>query len=72
MEDKGEESEGQEIPALLQIGRKDAITQEQKATLRRAYAQNLKRLSWDRNLFFIWVCIANQPITPLGVYDKSY
>ncbi|KAK4156661.1 hypothetical protein C8A00DRAFT_40876 [Chaetomidium leptoderma] len=55
LEDKGEESEGQEIPALLQIGRKDAITREQQATLRRAHAQNLKKLSWDRNLFFIWI-----------------
>lgn len=55
-EDKAEDSEDQEIPALLQIGRKDAITQEQQATLRRAHAQNLKKLSWDRNLFFIWVC----------------
>ncbi len=67
VEDKGEESEGQEIPVLLQIGRKDSITQEQKATLRRIYARNLERLSWDRYLFFIWVCIANEPITPLGV-----
>jgi hypothetical protein len=56
VEDRDEDSEGQEIPALLQIGRKDAITREQQATLRRAHAQNLKKLSWDRNLFFIWVC----------------
>jgi hypothetical protein len=56
VEDGDEDSEGQEIPALLQIGRKDAITREQQATLRRAHAQNLKKLSWDRNLFFIWVC----------------
>ncbi|KAK4135581.1 hypothetical protein BT67DRAFT_376651 [Trichocladium antarcticum] len=50
-----EESEGQAIPALLQIGRKSAITREQQVTLRRAHAQNLKKLSWDRNLFFIWI-----------------
>ncbi|KAK4240300.1 hypothetical protein C8A03DRAFT_13352 [Achaetomium macrosporum] len=54
-EDKSEDSEGQEIPALLQIGRKDAITHEQQATLRRAHAQKMKKLSWDRNLFFIWI-----------------
>ncbi|SPQ27338.1 d3e38138-6a7e-4439-8f77-74354d859fd1 [Thermothielavioides terrestris] len=53
--DKAEDSEGQEIPALLQIGRKDAITREQQATLRRAHAHNLKKLTWDRNLFFIWI-----------------
>lgn len=61
-EDKDEDSEGQEIPALLQIGRKDAITREQQATLRRAHAQNLKKLSWDRNLFFIWVCSMSAPL----------
>ncbi|KAL2264042.1 hypothetical protein VTK26DRAFT_3080 [Humicola hyalothermophila] len=53
-----EESDGQqqqELPALLQIGRKSAITREQQVTLRRAHAENLKKLSWDRNLFFIWI-----------------
>ncbi|KAK3304558.1 uncharacterized protein B0T15DRAFT_495011 [Chaetomium strumarium] len=54
-EDKSDDSEGQEIPALLQIGRKDAITREQQATLRRAHAQKMKKLSGDRNLFFIWI-----------------
>jgi hypothetical protein len=65
-EDRGDESEGsQEIPALLQIGRKDAITQEQQATLRRAHAQKMKKLSWDRNLFFIWVCFLSPFLFPL-------
>jgi hypothetical protein len=50
------EEEEEELPALLQIGRKSAITREQQVTLRRAHAENLKKLSWDRNLFFIWVC----------------
>lgn len=50
-----EEPTAQELPTLLQIGRKDAITREQQATLRRAHAANLKKHSWDRNLFFVWV-----------------
>ncbi|EOO00009.1 putative ankyrin repeat protein [Phaeoacremonium minimum UCRPA7] len=44
----------QQLPKLLQIGRKNAITKEQQDNLRRAHAENLKRLSRDRNLFFIW------------------
>ena len=44
-----------DLPALLQIGRKNAITKEQQENLRRAHAEKLKRLSRDRNLFFIWV-----------------
>lgn len=51
-----EDAGPKELPALLQIGRKSAITREQQATLRRAHAENLRRQSWDRNLFFIWVC----------------
>lgn len=43
------------LPTLLQIGRKNAITKEQQENLRRAHAEKLKRLSRDRNLFFIWV-----------------
>lgn len=45
----------QQLPKLLQIGRKNAITKEQQDNLRRAHAENLKRLSRDRNLFFIWI-----------------
>ncbi|OIW27538.1 hypothetical protein CONLIGDRAFT_579204 [Coniochaeta ligniaria NRRL 30616] len=43
------------LPALLQIGRKNAITKEQQENLQRARAEQLKRLSRDRNLFFIWI-----------------
>ncbi|KAK3946158.1 ankyrin repeat protein [Diplogelasinospora grovesii] len=45
----------QNLPRLLQIGRKNAITREQQDNLRRAHAEKLKRLSRDRNLFFIWI-----------------
>jgi hypothetical protein len=61
-EDKSDDSEGQEIPTLLKIGRKDAITREQQVTLRRAHAQKMKKLSWDRNLFVIWVRYHNHPV----------
>jgi len=43
------------LPELLQLGRKNYITDEQRENLRRAHAEKLKRLSRDRNLFFIWV-----------------
>jgi hypothetical protein len=46
------------LPVLLQIGRKSAITKEQQENLRRARAEKLKRISRDRNLFFIWVSAA--------------
>lgn len=44
-----------QLPKLLQIGRKNNITKEQQDNLRQAHAQNLKKLSRDRHLFFIWV-----------------
>jgi hypothetical protein len=44
-----------QLPALLQIGRKNAITKEQQENLQRARAEQLKRLSRDQNLFFVWV-----------------
>ncbi|KAJ9133624.1 Ankyrin repeat protein [Coniochaeta hoffmannii] len=43
------------LPALLQIGRKNAITKEQQENLQRARAEKLKRVSRDRNLFFFWI-----------------
>jgi hypothetical protein len=46
----------QKLPALLQIGRKNAITKEQQENLRRAHAAKLKRISRDKNLFIFWVC----------------
>ena len=44
-----------EIPRILKIGRKNAITREQQEQFLRAREEKLKRLSNDRNLFFIWV-----------------
>jgi hypothetical protein len=46
---------GTTLPELLQIGRKNNITREQRENLRRAHAVRVKRLSRDKNLFFIWV-----------------
>ncbi len=51
----------QKLPALLQIGRKNAVTKEQQENLRRAHAEKLKRLRADRNLFFIWVSLIERP-----------
>jgi hypothetical protein len=50
-----EPSQPYKAPALLQIGRKNAITKEQQENLQRARAEKLKTLSRDRTLFFIWV-----------------
>lgn len=50
------------LPALIQIGRKNAVTKEQKEALQRAHAEKLKRLRADRNLFFIWVRLYCLPI----------
>lgn len=44
-----------QLPKLLQIGRKNNITKEQQDNLRQAHAENMKNLSRDRHLFFIWV-----------------
>jgi hypothetical protein len=38
------------------IGQMHTITREQQDQLRLAHAEKVKRLSRDRNLFFIWVC----------------
>ncbi|KAL8397816.1 hypothetical protein RB594_004501 [Gaeumannomyces avenae] len=45
----------QQLPELLQIGRKNAITKEQQDNLRRAHAEKRKGLRSDRNLFMIWI-----------------
>jgi hypothetical protein len=50
-----EPSQPYKAPALLQIGRKNAITKEQQENLQRARAEKLKTLSRDRTLFFIWI-----------------
>ncbi|PON22846.1 hypothetical protein TGAM01_v208326 [Trichoderma gamsii] len=44
-----------EIPEILEIGRKHAITKEQQENFLRAREQKLKKISNDRNLFFIWI-----------------
>ncbi|KAJ2992087.1 hypothetical protein NUW58_g2291 [Xylaria curta] len=47
----------EEVPALLQIGRKHLITKEQQETLQRAHAQRLKAGSSDKMLWFVWIPI---------------
>ncbi|GAP90089.1 putative ankyrin repeat protein [Rosellinia necatrix] len=54
---KTEASRTQEVPALLQIGRKHHITKEQQETLQRAHAQSLKTGSRDKMLWFVWIPI---------------
>lgn len=44
-----------EVPSVLKIGRKNAITREQQEQFLRAREEKLKRLGNDRNLFFIWI-----------------
>lgn len=44
-----------QLPSVLKIGRKNEITKEQQDNFLRAREQKLKRLSSDRNLFFVWV-----------------
>lgn len=44
-----------EDSGMLTIGRKNAITREQREQFLRAKDEKLKGLSNDRNLFFIWV-----------------
>ncbi|KAI8947312.1 hypothetical protein F4801DRAFT_517595 [Xylaria longipes] len=50
-----EASQSQEVPTLLQIGRKHLITKEQQETLQRAHAQRLKAGSSDKMLWFVWI-----------------
>lgn len=45
----------EEVPSVLKIGRKNAITKEQQDQFLRAREQKLKRLSNDRKLFFVWI-----------------
>ncbi|TQV97654.1 membrane-tethered transcription factor [Cordyceps javanica] len=44
-----------DVPSVLKIGRKNAITKEQQDQFLRAREQKLKRLSNDRKLFFVWI-----------------
>ncbi|KAI0539133.1 hypothetical protein GGR58DRAFT_256844 [Xylaria digitata] len=56
-QDVAEASQTQEVPALLQLGRKHLITKEQQETLQRAHAQRLKAGSSDKMLWFVWIPI---------------
>lgn len=49
------EEESPELPVMLEIGRKNAITKEQQENLRRAHSVKKKELSRDRNLYLIWI-----------------
>ncbi|KAI6267349.1 hypothetical protein MCOR28_010259 [Pyricularia oryzae] len=53
--DSDEDQQPEQLPALLQIGRKNTITKEQQDNLRRAHAEKRKGLRSDRNLFMIWI-----------------
>ena len=55
------------LPALLQIGRRHAITQEQRANLQQLRSEKLVRWSKDRKLFFIWVGFLFSPLFPYSV-----
>ncbi|KAK8107692.1 Ankyrin repeat protein [Apiospora kogelbergensis] len=50
-----ESSKTRQVPHLLQIGRKNAITKEQQEDLQRAHAERLKTGSSDKMLWFVWV-----------------
>ncbi|KAI3327590.1 hypothetical protein HD806DRAFT_519651 [Xylariaceae sp. AK1471] len=56
-QDSAETSQAEEVPPLLQIGRKHLITKEQQETLQRAHAQRLKAGSSDKMLWFVWIPI---------------
>ncbi|KAJ8132887.1 hypothetical protein O1611_g742 [Lasiodiplodia mahajangana] len=56
-QDPPDASQTEEVPALLQIGRKHFITKEQQETLQRAHAQRLKAGSSDKMLWFVWIPI---------------
>ncbi|KAH7413304.1 hypothetical protein BKA64DRAFT_692403 [Cadophora sp. MPI-SDFR-AT-0126] len=40
---------------IVRIGQKNVVTREQQDQLRAKHAERVKRLSRDRNLFFIWI-----------------
>lgn len=64
---------GRPSPDVLQIGRKNAITKEQQQLFLRAHERKLKKLSSDRNLFFIWVrCVAIPPLPPNLSHTPSF
>jgi hypothetical protein len=49
------DNQASEVPSVLKIGRKNAITKEQQEQFLRAHELRRKRITKDRNLFFIWV-----------------
>ncbi|KAH9217213.1 hypothetical protein DL95DRAFT_295711 [Leptodontidium sp. 2 PMI_412] len=61
MFDQSESSTMAEIRAMkletVRIGQKHVVTREQQDQLRAKHAEKVKRLSRDRNLFFIWIPI---------------
>ena len=54
-EASGSGSGSREVPELLHVGRKKAITREQQENLQRAHAASLKTGSRDKMLWFFWV-----------------
>ncbi|KAK7921062.1 hypothetical protein PG985_009084 [Apiospora marii] len=54
-ESTAESSKTRQVPHLLQIGRKNAITKEQQEDLQRAHAERLKTGSSDKMLWFVWL-----------------
>ncbi|RYP33526.1 hypothetical protein DL766_003446 [Monosporascus sp. MC13-8B] len=50
-----EMADSNEVPELLHVGRKKAITREQQENLQRAHAASLKTGSSDKMLWFFWV-----------------
>lgn len=44
-----------QLPTLLQLGRRHAITEEQKKNLQQLHAEKFTRVSKDRKLFLIWL-----------------
>ncbi|KAK4644630.1 SPT3 Dosage dependent suppressor of Ty-induced promoter mutations-like protein [Podospora bellae-mahoneyi] len=52
---EAEEQFSDEDAAFIEIGPKNAITEAQRERILRARAERMKRLSGDRNLFFIWI-----------------
>ncbi|KAM0251331.1 hypothetical protein ACHAQJ_008226 [Trichoderma viride] len=54
-----------QVPVILEIGRKHAITKEQQENFLRAREQKLKKISSDRNLFFIWIPLLLAMVTAL-------
>ncbi|KAH7153235.1 hypothetical protein EDB81DRAFT_450727 [Dactylonectria macrodidyma] len=44
-----------QVPSVLMIGRKNAITKEQQEQFLAAREEKLKKIGSDRNLFFVWI-----------------